>query len=81
MAKGGLAMKKIKILFILILILLGFNGCIAGAIILKNDKGETVRCESSKGPLDNCVKEYEAKGYKKAEPEVYSFPPMEPYDY
>ncbi len=74
-------MKKAKMSFILILIALGFNGCIAGTIILKNDKGETVRCEAKNGPADNCVKEYEAKGYKKVEPETYSFPPMEPYDY
>lgn len=74
-------MKMVKISFILILTAFVFSGCIAGTIILENDKGETVRCEAKNGPAGNCVKEYEAKGYKKMEPESYSFPAMEPYDY
>lgn len=71
-------MKKIKISSILILvsILIGILGCAPGPVILRGEKGETVKCEPEKGPVDSCVKQYEAQGYKRVEPEIYTYPPM-----
>ena len=67
-------MKKLQSVSILIIILLGFYGCAADTIILRNDKGETVKCEPDKSPVDTCVKRYEAEGYKRVEPEVRMMP-------
>lgn len=67
-------MKKLQSLSILIIILLGFYGCAVDTVILRNDKGETVKCEASKGPLETCVRRYEAEGYKQVEPEMKMMP-------
>lgn len=69
-------MKKVKIFSILTLFLMGILGCTPGPVILRSEKGETVKCEPEKGPVDSCVKQYEAQGYKRVEPEIYSYPPM-----
>jgi hypothetical protein len=69
-------MKKIKIFSILTLILIGVLGCAPGPVILRSEKGETVKCEPEKGPVDTCVKQYEVQGYKRVEPEIYAYPPM-----
>lgn len=69
-------MKKIKIFSILSLILIEFLGCVPGPVILRSEKGETVKCEPEKGSVDTCVKQYEAQGYKRVEPEIYTYPPM-----
>lgn len=69
-------MKKIKIFFILTLFLMGILGCAPGPVILRSEKGETVKCEPEKGPVDTCEKQFEAQGYKRVEPEIYTYPPM-----
>jgi hypothetical protein len=66
---------------IVVLLALIVSGCAGKAILLKNDEGGVVRCEASghriagRGifirdrPLSNCIKEYEAAGYKRVSPE------------
>jgi hypothetical protein len=66
---------------IVVLLALIVSGCAGKTILLKNDKGDVVRCEVSAGDamshgifirdrtLSNCIKEYEAAGYKRVSPE------------
>lgn len=54
-------------------------GCAAPMVLMKNDKGEMVRCESDAGTTmmggyigskmnrDACVRQYEAAGYQRVD--------------
>lgn len=71
---GGQTMKIMQSLFILIL-LVGLWGCMSQTVLLRNDKGETVKCEANAGPIDDCIKQKEAAGYKRVEePETPRMP-------
>jgi hypothetical protein len=60
-------------------LLLVLSGCAAGMVLMKNDKGDLVRCEPSTGAtlafgylgskhsVNSCVEEYEKVGYRKAQ--------------
>ena len=49
---------------------LGFFGCAPKSVFLRDEQGEVVECKASEGPIDSCVKRYEAFGYR---------PSQEPY--
>lgn len=68
-------MKRKTSVFTLVVVLLGLSGCVAGSVLMRNDKGELVKCEAGTGAaivggyvgtklqVNSCVKEYEAAGY------------------
>ena len=64
------AMKK-RLLFLNMILVLGIYGCSAGTVLLRNDMGDTVKCEGSSDSVNACIKKYEATGYKRfEEPEM-----------
>ncbi len=60
---------------VLVVFAFGLQGCVAGTVLLKNEKGELVKCEGGTGAalvggyvgtklqVNSCVKEYERAGY------------------
>jgi hypothetical protein len=67
----------VKELVTLFFVVIAIQGCVKQAVVLKNDLGKTVTCESSrsyafmaskwsaKEEIRLCVETYEKKGYKK----------------
>lgn len=65
-----------KRIFIAILLIVA-SGCAAAPVVLKNDKGDLVKCEAgtgavlmggyigSKYDVNKCSEQYEAAGYKR----------------
>ncbi len=70
-------MSRISIVTILIALFISLQGCTGKMVMLKNDSGETAKCEVSMASammtgvlirdhtMDECIKEYENKGYSK----------------
>jgi uncharacterized membrane protein YeaQ/YmgE (transglycosylase-associated protein family) len=72
-------MKNCLMLVVVGVALLGLYGCVAGTVLMKNDKGDIARCEAgaaaaivggyigTKYQVNSCVEQYEAAGYKRVQ--------------
>ena len=72
-------MKSFLALVVLIVSLLGFYGCVAGTVLMRNDKGDIARCEAGTAAalvggyvgtrlqVNSCVEQYEAAGYRRVQ--------------
>ncbi len=72
-------MKNCFRLVVLSVSLLGLYGCVAGTVLMKNDKGEIAKCEAGTAAalvggyvgtrlqVNSCVEQYEAVGYRRVQ--------------
>jgi hypothetical protein len=76
--KGGKVVLKAALVFVLgVVFSVTTSGCAAAPILLRNDKGEIAKCESSgtmamyggyfgtRHQVSKCAEQYEAAGYKR----------------
>ncbi|MFI5304885.1 MAG: hypothetical protein ACHQYP_08840 [Nitrospiria bacterium] len=62
---------KIKWIFFNLIIVSALNGCIPETVFLRNEKGDTVKCEGKGDAIHDCIIKYEGTGYKRyEEPQV-----------
>ena len=45
----------------------GFYGCLPETVFLRNEKGNTVKCEGNVDTIRDCINKYEGTGYKRYE--------------
>lgn len=45
----------------------GLYGCLPGTVFLRNERGDTVKCEGKEDAIRDCIKKYEGTGYKRYE--------------
>jgi len=63
---------KLKWIFLDMIFVFGFFGCLAGTVYLRNEKGDTVKCEGREDAIRDCSNKYEGTGYKRYEEPLIS---------
>ena len=58
---------KIKWIFFNIIFVFALFGCFPETVILRNEKGDTVKCEGKGDAIRDCINKYEGTGYKRYE--------------